>query len=174
MHKKSRYLRVSSKLSTTRSSQAALEFLTTYGWAFLVILIMISALAYFGILSPSKILPERCTFSSQFACVDFLIQNTGTQKIQVKLRNNVGDVIDTSSQTISAEGATLLTCTPPANIIGWKPGEIKEFIWTPCTSFGSFNTDEKAKVLVTIKYFSEFSGSSYTKEARGELFGTVT
>ena len=29
------------------------EFLTTYGWAFLIILIMIGALAYFGILSPS-------------------------------------------------------------------------------------------------------------------------
>ena len=43
-----------------RKSQAALEFLTTYGWAFLVILIMIGTLAYFGILSPGKILPNRC------------------------------------------------------------------------------------------------------------------
>ena len=32
-----------------KKSQAALEFLTTYAWAFLVIIIMIGALAYFGV-----------------------------------------------------------------------------------------------------------------------------
>ena len=37
-----------------RKAQAALEFLTTYGWAFIVILIMIGALAYFGVLNPSR------------------------------------------------------------------------------------------------------------------------
>jgi len=36
-----------------KKGQAALEFLTTYGWAFLVILIMIGALSYFGVLNPS-------------------------------------------------------------------------------------------------------------------------
>ena len=37
-----------------RRGQAALEFLTTYGWAFLVILVMIGALAYFGVLDPER------------------------------------------------------------------------------------------------------------------------
>ncbi len=37
-----------------KKSQAALEFLITYGWAFLVILLMIGTLSYFGILSPSQ------------------------------------------------------------------------------------------------------------------------
>ena len=41
-----------------RKSQVALEFLMTYGWAILVILIMIGALAYFGVLSPCKFIPE--------------------------------------------------------------------------------------------------------------------
>jgi len=47
-------------------SQVALEFLATYGWAFLVILIMIAALSYFCILSPSKLPPDRCNFGSEF------------------------------------------------------------------------------------------------------------
>jgi len=38
--------------------QAALEFLMTYGWAVLVILIAAGALAYFGVLSPDKFLPS--------------------------------------------------------------------------------------------------------------------
>ncbi|MFC2016699.1 hypothetical protein ACFLUF_03190 [Chloroflexota bacterium] len=48
-------------------AQAALEFLTTYGWALVVILVMIGALAHFGILSPSKFLPERCNFGVEIA-----------------------------------------------------------------------------------------------------------
>jgi nicotinamide riboside transporter PnuC len=43
-----------------KKSQAFLEFLTVYGWAFLVILVMIGALAYFEILSPSyKYNPDK-------------------------------------------------------------------------------------------------------------------
>ena len=53
--------------------QAAIEFLATYGWAFLVILISIGALSYFGVLSPSKLLPDRCNFGSEFGCVDYAI-----------------------------------------------------------------------------------------------------
>ena len=40
-------------------SQAALEFLTTYGWAILVVLIAVGALAYFGVLDLGKFLPEK-------------------------------------------------------------------------------------------------------------------
>ena len=35
-----------------KKSQAAMEFLMTYGWAILVVLVAIGALAYFGVLSP--------------------------------------------------------------------------------------------------------------------------
>jgi uncharacterized protein (UPF0333 family) len=37
-----------------RKGQAAMEFLMTYGWAILVVLAAIGALAYFGVLSPDK------------------------------------------------------------------------------------------------------------------------
>ncbi|MBI3036442.1 hypothetical protein HYY73_01620 [Candidatus Woesearchaeota archaeon] len=40
--------------------QAAMEFLMTYGWAILVVLVVIGALSYFGVLSPSTLLPEKC------------------------------------------------------------------------------------------------------------------
>jgi len=42
-----------------KKSQAAMEFLMTYGWAILVVLVAIAALAYFGVLSPEKFLPDR-------------------------------------------------------------------------------------------------------------------
>lgn len=47
-----------------KRAQAALEFLMTYGWAILVVLAAIGALAYFGVLSPSNFVPERCVTSN--------------------------------------------------------------------------------------------------------------
>ncbi len=51
-----------------KKGQAALEFLTTYGWAFLVILVMIGALSYFGVLNPDNYVPDACNFGSVMSC----------------------------------------------------------------------------------------------------------
>ena len=48
-----------------KRGQAALEFLSTYGFAFLIILVMIGALAYFGVLDPTRFLPNRCQVSAE-------------------------------------------------------------------------------------------------------------
>jgi len=52
-----------------KRAQAAMEFLMTYGWAILVVLAAIGALAYFGVLSPGNLLPHKCEFS---ACLSYL------------------------------------------------------------------------------------------------------
>ena len=57
-------------------AQAAMEFLMTYGWAILVVLIVIGALAYFGVLSPSTLLPEKCTFPVSLTCTDHSVAQT--------------------------------------------------------------------------------------------------
>ncbi|MDP6139346.1 MAG: hypothetical protein QGI89_04610 [Candidatus Woesearchaeota archaeon] len=54
----------------SKKSQAAMEFLMTYGWAILVVLVAIGALAYFGVMSPDKFLPAKCTLPAGVACVD--------------------------------------------------------------------------------------------------------
>ncbi len=151
-------------------SQAALEFLTTYGWAFLVILIMISTLAYFGILNPGKILPNRCNFGAEFQCIDYQISSTG---FKMRLKNNVGEAMDISSISLSTESTVSYTCTtPPTNPTGWKSGEVKDLAWTGCSG-GAIIAGEKGKVLITIRYYSIASGSGYTKEVKGEVLSTV-
>lgn len=68
-----------------RKGQAAMEFLMTYGWAILVVLVAIGALAYFGVLSPAQFLPEKCTLSSGSGlfCDDFSISTTITLNITI-------------------------------------------------------------------------------------------
>ena len=48
--------------------QAALEFLMTYGWAMLVVLAAVGALAYMGVLSPQKYVNNKCTSSVGISC----------------------------------------------------------------------------------------------------------
>ncbi len=154
----------------SEKAQAALEFLTTYGWAFLVILIMIGTLAYFGILNPSKILPNRCNFGAEFQCIDYQLSSSG---FKMRLKNNVGEAIDISLISLGTESTAPYTCTtPPANPASWKSGEVKDLAWTGCSG-GGVIAGEKGKVLVTVRYYSVASGSGYTKEVRGEVFSTV-
>jgi len=155
-----------------KKSQAALEFLTTYGWAFLVILLMIGSIAYFGLLSPSKLLPNRCNFGSEFQCLDYQISATGST-FKLRLKNSVGTAIDISAITLSAESATAYACTtPPAFPTSWKTGDIKDLTWSGCSG-GGLVVGEKGKILVAMTYNSVLSGSGYSKDVKGEVFSTA-
>ena len=86
-----------------RKSQAALEFIMTYGWAILVVLVAIAALAYFGVLSPSQFLPNRCTFQSGIACLDF---KATASSLVVVVKNSLG--FDITVDTVKANQCTAL------------------------------------------------------------------
>lgn len=56
------------------SSDDAMEFLMTYGWAILVVLVAVGSLAYFGVLSPDHFVPFNpetrvCTEINKDLCV---------------------------------------------------------------------------------------------------------
>jgi len=100
-------------MKRSRKSQAALEFLMTYGWAILVVLVAIGALAYFGVLSPDRFLPSRCSLPSGIACTDFKVTagatlTTGT--VDVVLRNGLG--FDMTLVTVAVGGCTAASSGP--------------------------------------------------------------
>lgn len=102
------------KIVVTKKAQSALEFLTTYGWAFLVILIMIGALSYFGVLDPSRFLPEKCVFGVGIGgCLD---QGILGNNLQFLLVNNFGKDVYLQGANITVTG-TSTTCAPAANAI---------------------------------------------------------
>lgn len=70
--------------------QASLEYLTTYGWVFLVVLLTVGGFSYFGIIDPMMLLPERCVFDSGLTCTDFKIEYDGSHSIiSFSLQNNL-------------------------------------------------------------------------------------
>ena len=70
-----------------------MEFLMTYGWAILVVLVAIGALSYFGVLSPDRFLPSRCTLPSGIACIDHKAQDIfgpGNGLVVISFKNSLG------------------------------------------------------------------------------------
>jgi hypothetical protein len=89
----------------SRKSQAALEFLITYGWAILSVLIVVSALAYFGVFNTSRYINDACEFGDQMNCEDFILHKDAN--IGFKLRNNFGVGIDIMNVTIKSDYGTV-------------------------------------------------------------------
>ncbi len=72
--------------------QSALEYLVTYGWAILAIVIIAAILWYFGVFNPSKWTTEKqCGGFSSLQCIDFKYDSNGT--LLVSVGNKVGNKI---------------------------------------------------------------------------------
>jgi uncharacterized protein (UPF0333 family) len=86
--------------------QAAMEFLMTYGWAILAAVIAIAALAYFGVFSPSRYIPEACTLNTPLGCEDAQIK---AANITLVVRNSVGSMIEVYSFNVTGCGGNIST-----------------------------------------------------------------
>lgn len=88
---------VNNDMLNKKRGQAAMEFLMTYGWALLVVLIALGALAYFGLLNPGKALPDSCFLGPGLHCKEFKVDTTG---IRMSVTNSLGKDIDEFVVTI--------------------------------------------------------------------------
>lgn len=152
-----------------RRGQAALEFLTTYGWAFLVILVMIGALAYFGVINPNKFLPERCTFQQELTCKDYQVLDTGSVKFYVT--NNLGTgIAEMTLQAKQVDGTTFKDCTPSGTGAKMGAGESLGF---SCSIDSATLPSTGDKTKFTIKGTYKIVGGQYNRSIQGEIFATV-
>ncbi len=141
-----------------KKGQAAMEFLMTYGWAILVVLAAIGALAYFGVLSPSKHIPESCIFQQGIACVDFKVTET---EVTLYLRNGYAQDIDLHNITVG-------NCNPA--IIGERVTDLssKLVVLTDCDT-GIAGDKYKEDAVITYS----LAGSSLIKENKGAVIANI-
>ena len=144
-----------------RKGQAAMEFLMTYGWAILVVLAAIGALAYFGVLSPDRFLPEKCTLPSGMACLDFTASATTVVAV---IQNSGGFDMSNVSVTVTPQGGSAVSCDPVGDNM-LTDGEQDTFT---CT--GTFD-EGKMKAELKVAYTNKQTGLPHTKT--GELIAKV-
>ena len=74
------------RIKKRKKGQAAVEFLTTYGWAIMGVILTIGALSYFDFLNSQKYTSENCNTGAQLQCLEAYAENGGIFRIH--LRNN--------------------------------------------------------------------------------------
>lgn len=86
-----------------RRGQAAMEFLMTYGWAILAAVIAIAVLAYFGVFSPSRYIPNTCQITAPLGCnPDLTNATSGTPgHLDIRIVNGGADTITPTNVSVS-------------------------------------------------------------------------
>ena len=133
----------------SRKGQAAMEFLMTYGWAILVVLIVIGALAYFGVLNPQSFLPTKCQFTTGLVCMDKQLKSDG--KLQLRLNNGLGNSIKITSLAVK-DNEGFLDCTRAFDTT-LLTGKEENLAIADCRKTGTTLTaGQRIKASMTLKY----------------------
>lgn len=157
-----------------KRGQSALEFLMTYGWAILIILVMIAALVYFGVFNPSRLTPERCSATPGFGCSDYQITET---EGHFKIQNAKGDSL---ALTASPGAFTMNTstagckCAHSVPDTTWASDELKTIDCTEaaCDNVITAAKGDKQKVSVTGYY--QPKGGGFTKSFNADVNSAVS
>lgn len=145
-----------------KKAQAAMEFLMTYGWAILVVLAAIGALAYFGVLNPGNMMPAKCELSpAGLDCIEEPDANSAADTIQFTVTNSRG---------YNVQGFALASTTGSCDAITAGEDPLVQGNTTVMTLTGCDG-------LVANQRFKEEFSLTYTSAASGQTHsstGTVT
>jgi len=142
-----------------KKAQAAMEFLMTYGWAILVVLVAVGALAYFGVLNPGRFLPSSCTIGPGLACGEFKVSSNGSNNVDIYVRNGLGKNIQSVSMSLASNAGGSCTGTVTPNNI--TDGNQDLFTFT-CADAASANTGDRFKATITFSYTAAGESLSHT------------
>ena len=153
-----------------KKGQAAMEFLMTYGWAILVVLAAIGALAYFGVLSPDRFMPSKCMVSGGFSCIEYKLDGA-TDTARIYLQNNLGVDAETGSVDVTMVDKEGVTCTGADNLALNFTNGARTPAATPITFTGCSLNSTTFKGEITIAY--QRGGETETHTAAGSLTGKM-
>lgn len=75
-----------------RKGQSAMEYLMTYGWAILIVIVVAGVLAYYGVFSPGKLVGASVIGFSKVYVTQADFNSAGVLKVMVE--NRVGEEIN--------------------------------------------------------------------------------
>ena len=149
-----------------KKGQAAMEFLMTYGWAILVVLAAIGALAYFGVLSPDKFLADKYVVSGGFSAGSYKVSSAGTVFLEVQ--NNLGVDAAQVNITLTPRTTGVTTC---GTAVALGPMGNSDTNSTTFTCTGLTGAITKFRGDITLVY--QKSGEPVTHSASGSITGKV-
>lgn len=92
--------------------QAAVEYLTTYGWAILALVIVLGVLVSTGVFSPSYLVNEECSFGNTLKCDVALFNQAGATTMKVRFFNGFPYKVNIKDLQLQGNDGTQLTAFP--------------------------------------------------------------
>lgn len=137
-----------------KKAQAAMEFMMTYGWAILAVLLVIGALVGLGLTNPDTWATETCQIDTQIQCLD----HAGTtSQIQMSIENNLGNAMEDLNVTLveaDADGNDVACTVGSPDLAN---GDKTSVTCSDTYSTGKLNTE------VQLDYVNADSGISHKK-----------
>jgi len=154
----------------SKKAQAAMEFLMTYGWALLVVLVAIGALAFFGVLNPGQFLPDQCVLFAGVTCTTFFASQQVNPGVTITIQNGLGysmqdiqlDILNVDGSSTPWPGAT---CIATATIT-IPDGGTQTCLW----SIGAKEQGDKIKGQLQLSWKDD---SGFQRTRLGNLALTV-
>jgi len=87
--------------------QAAIEYLTTYGWAILALVAVLGIILYSGVLSPTYLISDECSISSNLPCRFAIVSSGEKSTLSLALTNGFQYKIKITSISVSARDGSL-------------------------------------------------------------------
>lgn len=141
--------------------QSAMEYLITYGWAILIISIVLAALFSLGVFNPSQFAGQECVLSSGFSCLSYLLFPNGT--LSLNLLQSSGKAVNITSlgcDTIETTSYMHAPNNPPSNQVYMPIGSNYTFPVT-CYSNGSVASPAVSSL------FNGYLAVNYTETTTG-------
>ena len=168
-----------------KKAQAAMEFLMTYSWAILAVLIVVGALATFGVFEFGNLIPDRCVLAHPLQCDEHVLTVDSNNNLTARLSVSSND-----QKTIVIRSIALGTSPTIADsVLSGSCSSIQNTSTTnhpKITRSGSGATinmtnagcvmesgalGQKNKHVVTVFY--DYGDTSFTRPAVGELITTA-
>ena len=148
-----------------KKAQASIEFLLTYGWAILVVLLVIGALVYFGVLNPRQFLPTKCKIDG-FWCNDYQIIHDNHDpelgSVRISITNENPDPMHILTFNMTAD-SRMLDCEKGVRVISKEKipnGDISILTYSGCAIPDAHAG--KIKIDISIKYMNLATGFNHT------------
>lgn len=112
-----------------KKAQSALEYLMTYGWALVVIVIVIAALVF--LINPTQVGPNNCTGFSRFPISNHQVDNTAVndQLILIMSNQTGGDA---------------------TNVVYTATGRVGSIAVNDTNSYGTFAANDQITLYIAI------------------------
>jgi hypothetical protein len=140
-------------------AQYSFEFLVTYGWALLILGIIMGAIYTFGWIDPANFLPQKCSFYGQTGCRDFYVSET---ELNLSLINNFGVQLYIDQIALLIEGDVV--CNNSNLILPWNRSDpaivsldLTDPLCDTATIQDTLIPGRRADIIARVTYFSNLT-----------------